>query len=183
MHERDNSSNGESKKTSTMTFRIDENVLNILRSESERNQVTLNSLVNQLLKRYVEWDMYEPKVGLIPIAKPIVVELFSKMSKEDISNMAKKIGKDVVHDIALFMKNKMDLDSFLSWFETRMTSSLTETNHTIQDGYHVYVLKHELGENWSLYHKIVIELLFNEIFNKTVNVTVSNTTIRFRFRA
>jgi hypothetical protein len=97
--------------------------------------------------------------------------------------MAKKIGKDVVHDIALFMKNKMDLDSFLSWFETRMTSSLTETNHTIQDGYHVYVLKHELGENWSLYHKIVIELLFNEIFNKTVNVTVSNTTIRFRFRA
>ncbi|HYF98898.1 MAG TPA: hypothetical protein VD815_02285 [Candidatus Saccharimonadales bacterium] len=173
---------GESKKTATMTFRIDENVLRILRSESDRNQITLNSLVNQLLKRYVEWDMFEPKVGLIPIAKPIVVALFSKMSKEDISSMAKDIGKDVVHDIALFMKNKMDLDSFLSWFESRMASSLTETNHTIQDGYHVYVLKHELGENWSLYHKIVIELMFNEIFNKTVNVTISNTTIRFRFK-
>lgn len=126
--------------------------------------------------------MFEPKVGLIPIAKPIVVTLFNKMSNEDISNMAKEIGKDVVHDIALFMKNKMDLDSFLSWFETRMRSSLTETNHTIQDGYHVYVLKHELGEKWSLYHKIVIELMFNEIFNKTVNVTISSTTIRFRFK-
>ncbi|HEU5120840.1 MAG TPA: hypothetical protein VFT71_07605 [Candidatus Nitrosocosmicus sp.] len=182
MHATDNSSFADSKKTTTMTFRIDENVLKILRSESERNQITLNSLVNQLLKRYVEWDMYAPKVGLIPIAKPIVFQLFSKMSKEDISTMAKEIGKDVVHDIALFMKNKMDLDSFLSWFETRMASSLTETNHTIQDGYHVYVLKHELGENWSLYHKIVIELMFNEIFNKTVNVTVSSTTIRFRFK-
>jgi hypothetical protein len=114
-----------------MTFRIDENVIKILRSESKRNQITLNSLVNQLLKRYVEWDMYQPKVGLVPIAKPIVVELFSKMSKEDISTMAKEIGKDVVHDIALFMKNRMDLDSFLSWFERRMASSLTETNHTI----------------------------------------------------
>lgn len=182
MHDSGNSSYGESKKTATMTFRLDENVLRILRSESEHNQITLNSLVNQLLKRYVEWDMFEPKVGMIPIAKPIVIQLFSKMTKEDISNMATEIGKDVVHDIALFMKNRMDLESFLSWFETRMSSSLTETNHTIQDGYHVYVLKHELGENWSLYHKIVIELMFNEIFNKTVNVTISNTTIRFKFK-
>jgi hypothetical protein len=182
MHDPGSAGFGDSKKTTTMTFRLDENVLKILRNESERNQITLNSLVNQLLKRYVEWDMFEPKVGMIPIAKPIVIQLFSKMTKEDIENMAKQIGKDVVHDIALFMKNRMDLDSFLSWFETRMTSSLTETNHTIQDGYHVYVLKHELGENWSLYHKIVIELMFNEIFNKTVNVTISSTTIRFRFR-
>ena len=42
--------------------------------------------------------------------------------------MAVNISKDVVHDIALFMKNRMDLESFLSWFETRMASSLTETN-------------------------------------------------------
>ena len=34
------------------------------------------------------------------------------MSKEEISNMALNIGKNVVHDIALFMKNRMDLDSF-----------------------------------------------------------------------
>lgn len=182
MYDTYNPNFGESKKTTTMTFRLDENILRVLRSESDRNQITLNSLVNQLLKRYVEWDMFEPKVGLIPIAKPIVVTLFSKMSKEDISSMAKDIGKDVVHDIALFMKNKMDLDSFLSWFETRMESTLTETNHTIQDGCHVYVLKHELGENWSLYHKIVIELIFNEIFNKAVNVTITSTTIRFRFK-
>ncbi|ALI36297.1 hypothetical protein NMY3_02096 [Candidatus Nitrosocosmicus oleophilus] len=183
MHDIGNPSSGESKKTATMTFRIDENVLNVLRTESDRGQITLNSLVNQLLKRYVDWDMFEPKVGMIPIAKPIVVELFKKMSKEEITNMAVNIGKDVVHDIALFMKNRMDLESFLSWFETRMASSLTETNHTLQDGYQVYVLKHELGENWSLYHKIILELMFNEIFNMKVDITISSTTIRFKYRS
>lgn len=182
MHNSDDQNEGRSKKTSTMTFRLDDNVLRILRVESERHQITLNNLVNQLLKRFVEWDMYEPKVGMIPIAKPIVIELFNKMSKEDISKMAINIGKSVVHDIALFMKNRMDLNSFLSWFEVRMKSSLTETNHSIQNGFHVYVLKHELGENWSLYHKIVLELIFNEIFEKAVDVTISNTTIRFKFR-
>ena len=181
MHDPDYLNEGIPKKTSTMTFRIDDNVLRILRSESERHQISLNTFINQLLKRFVEWDMYESKVGLIPIAKPIVIELFSKMSKEDISSMALNVGKNVVHDIALFMKNKMDLDSFLSWFETRMNSSLTETNHSIQNGFHVYVLRHELGENWSLYHKIILQSIFNEIFEKKVDITTSSTTIRFKF--
>jgi hypothetical protein len=182
MHDPDYLNVGIPKKTSTMTFRIDDNVLRILRTESERHQISLNTLINQLLKRFVEWDMYESKVGMIPIAKPIVVELFNKMSKEEISKMALDIGKNAVHDISLFMKNKMDLDSFLSWFETRMNSSLTETNHSIQNGFHVYVLKHELGENWSLYHKIILQSIFNEIFEKTVDIQTSNTTIRFKFR-
>ena len=171
------------KKTTTMTFRLDDNVLKTLRAESERHQISLNTFVNQLLKHFVEWDMYESKVGMIPIAKPIVIELFNKMSKEEISKMALCTGKNAVYDIALFMKNRMDLESFLSWFETRMASSLTETNHTLQDGYQVYVLKHELGENWSLYHKIILELMFNEIFNMTVDVKISSTTIRFKFRS
>jgi hypothetical protein len=182
MHDPDYFNEAIPKKTSTMTFRIDDNVLRILRTESERHQISLNTFINQLLKRFVEWDMYESKVGLIPIAKPIVIELFSKMSKEDISSMALNVGKNVVHDIALFMKNKMDLDSFLSWFETRMNSSLTETNHSIQNGFHVYVLRHELGENWSLYHKIILQSIFNEIFDKKVDITTSSTTIRFKFR-
>jgi hypothetical protein len=53
------------------------------------------------------------------------------------------------------MKNRMYLESFLSWFESRMASSFTETNHTAKVGYPFYVLKHELGENWSLYHRII----------------------------
>ncbi len=181
MHDYGYMNKGKTKKTSTMTFRIDDNVLEILRNESERQHVTLNNFINQLLKHFVEWDMYEPKVGMIPIAKPIVIELFDKMSKEEISDMAFRIGKNVVHDIALFMKNRMDIDSFLSWFETRMKSSLTKINHSVENGFHVYILKHELGENWSLYHKIVLELMFNEVFEKPVDIDITNNTIRFGF--
>jgi hypothetical protein len=33
---------------------------------------------NTILRRYVEWDMYESKVGLISMLKPVVAELFKK---------------------------------------------------------------------------------------------------------
>lgn len=169
------------KKTSTMTFRIDENVLNKLRTESEHRETSLNTFVNQIFKRYVEWDMFESKVGMVPIAKPIIVALFGKMSKEEIVDMANRIGKNVVRDIALFMKGDINLNSFLSWFETRMKASSIEINHNIKNGYHTFIVKHDLGDNWSLYHKTVLELIFADVLDKKIQFDYNAGMISFKF--
>ena len=117
------------RKTVTMTFRIDESIMNKLRNESEQREVSLNTLVNQILKRFVEWGVFENKVGIIPMPKPIVAELFENMSEHEIIDMAKRVGKNVVKDIALFMKHEINVDSFLEWFETRMKVSSLEISH------------------------------------------------------
>ena len=170
-----------SKKTATMTFRIDEDVLNKLRAESEHKETSLNTFVNQIFKRYVEWDMFESKVGMIPIAKPIVIELFGKMKKDEVTDMAIRIGKNVVRDIALFMKGDIDLESFLSWFEVRMKASSIEINHNVKNDTHTIILKHDLGENWSLYHKTVLELIFREVLDKNINFEYNARMISFKF--
>jgi hypothetical protein len=170
-----------SKKSATMTFRIDEDVLNKLRAESEHRETSLNTFVNQIFKRYVEWDMFESKVGMIPIAKPIVVELFGKMKQDEVTDMAVRIGKNVVRDIALFMKGDINLESFLSWLETRMKTSSIEINHNIKNGTHTVILKHELGANWSLYHKTVLELIFREVLDKNINFEYNTAMISFKF--
>jgi len=76
------------KRNITMTFRLDENVIATLRAESERRHISLNTIVNQILRRYVEWDMYESKVGLISMLKPVVAELFKKTNKQEIIDLA-----------------------------------------------------------------------------------------------
>jgi hypothetical protein len=169
------------KKTSTMTFRIDEEVLNKLREESEHRETSLNTLVNQIFKRYVEWDMFESKVGMVPVAKPIIVELFGKMTKDEIIDMANRIGKNVVRDIALFMKGDISLASFLSWFEMRMKASSIEINHNIKNGYHTFIVKHDLGDNWSLYHKTVLDLIFVDVLDKKVQFDYNAGMISFKF--
>lgn len=169
------------KKTSTMTFRIDEDVLNKLRAESEHRETSLNTFVNQIFKRYVEWDMFESQVGMVPIAKPIIVELFGKMSQENIIDMANRIGKNVVRDIALFMKGDISLSSFLSWFEARMKASSIEINHNMKNDYHTFIVKHDLGENWSLYHKTVLELIFSDMLDKKIQFDYNAGMISFKF--
>ena len=54
-----------SRKTTTITLRIDTDVMQNLYNKSRQDDISLNTLFNQVLKRYVEWDMYEGKAEII----------------------------------------------------------------------------------------------------------------------
>jgi len=170
-----------SKKTSTITFRLDDDVLSKLRNESNKRQVSTNTLANQALRRFLEWDIYEPVSGFVMINKPVFIEVFGKMKQDEIISIASRIGKNEVRDIALFMRGKMDLLSFLLWFETRMINSSVQVSHTKDNGFHTYVMKHDIGKNWSIYHKTILELLFQEAFNRKIAVNAEKNTISFQF--
>jgi hypothetical protein len=169
------------RRTVTMTFRIDEHILNLLKSESERKDISLNTLVNHVLKQYVEWDMYAAKGGMLPLAKPVVSALFDKMTPQEVVELASKVGQSAIHDIALFMTSRIDLESFVSWFEMRMKNSSIQLSHKFENGSHSYVIKHELGYNWSLYHKTILQLMFNQIFEKQVKISIYDTALAFQF--
>src|SRR5919109_1719112 len=63
---------GRTKKTRTVTFRIDSRIVDGLQREADNNGVSLNILVNQLLKRYYDWGKYESKLNMMPVPKVIL---------------------------------------------------------------------------------------------------------------
>jgi hypothetical protein len=164
-----------------MTFRLDENLITTLRWESERQHNTLNTMVNQIIQRFVEWDMYESKLGMVSFLRPVAVELLKQMNAQEVIALATGIGKRATNDAALFMKNKMDLDSFLSWLEVGMRNSCVEIKHNIDEGTQTYILKHELGLNYSLFYKTVLESIFNEILRKHIDCSYSDRILSFSF--
>jgi len=171
------------KKSDTISFRLDNVVLEKLRKESEKQGLSLNVLVNQILKRYMEWDVFESKVGMIPVAKPVLDSLFKKLSEKEVIDIAKKVGGEIVKDIATFMKGSMNLESFVSWFETRMNMSGFDMNHDVRNDTHTYIIKHDLGKNWSLYHKTVLEIIFRDVLEKQVSVETDARMITLTFTA
>ncbi len=171
-----------SKKSSTITFRLDENTIKRLRNESGHRQVSTNTLVNQALKQFLDWGMYESSVGFVIINKQVFVHVFGKLSQKEIVDVATRVGKDEVKNMALFMKGRIDIQSFLAWFELRMINSAVQVSHIHEDDdFHRYVMKHELGKNWSVYHKTILELIFEEVFNKKMDVKIDKTMISFEF--
>lgn len=170
------------KKTSTITFRLDENTIKRLRNESGNRQVSTNTLVNQALKQFLDWGMYESTVGFVMINKQVFIHVFGKLSQKEIISVATRVGKDEVKNMAMFMRGKMDIQSFLSWFELRMINSSVQVSHIHEDeNFHRYVMKHELGKNWSVYHKTILELIFEEVFNRKIDVQIDKIMISFEF--
>jgi len=53
--------------------------------ETKNNNTSLNAEINTVLRKYVEWDVLASKVGMIPIAKPVLSEIFQRiMTKEQV---------------------------------------------------------------------------------------------------
>ena len=169
--------------TKTITFRIDGDIIDRLTSEAQRREITLNKFVNQIFRNFLEWDMLQSQAGLIPVAKPVLAEVFKKMDQQEVINLAKQVGKSTMHNIILFMKQKIDIVSFLSWLEIwtkkNSTSGFSRTKENDTD---ICIMKHDLGENWSLYHKTVLEAIFNEIFHRPIDITISGDTLVFKIR-
>jgi len=166
-----------SNETVTVTFRIDKSVLDKIRAEASRHDLSLNSFLNRILKEFTEWDMFMPDAGSIPVAKPVVVQMFQKLTRDEIQNLATKIGKNAIEDMVIFMKGGMDLDSFLKWLELRMKNCSVDINHIVDKNKHTYIMKHDLGENWALYNKTMLETIFKELFERPFDIRLHNNKI------
>jgi predicted DNA-binding ribbon-helix-helix protein len=168
--------------STTITFDLEENTLNELEKKAENDGISLDTLINEILMKHTELDTSESQSRIVSVDKPTVTKIFEKMSREEVVELATHVGKDATTEAILFMKSKIDLDSYLSWLELYMRNSSLEITHNIEGNDHTIIIKHDLGENWSLYQKTIVESIFNEVLRKPVGIImVSKTTLTFKF--
>lgn len=147
-----------------MTFRLNRKTVDVFRNESEKSGISMNALVNQVLCHYIDWDSFEPKVGMIPFPKAVLGKVFAELNSEQIAELASSIGKETAIDMAIFMKGRIDALDFISWIETRMKNSGFEVIHRYDKlkEAHTVTIKHDLGRNWSVYLKTMLESILSE---------------------
>jgi hypothetical protein len=166
------------KKTTTMTFRIESDVIERLKMKAQQDEITLNTLVNRVLRRYIEWGIFvEDRLGIISLARPVAQELFNELDKDQIVRLATEVGKGAIIDLTLFMKGDLNPTLFMEWFLSRMkNSSALVATKSNTNGSKSYVIKHDMGENWSLYHKTVLESIFEEM-QKPIHITATKSAL------
>jgi hypothetical protein len=182
------------KKSQSITFRLESNTIDELQREADQNQVSLNVLVNQALKRYSDWDRYENRIGMMPVPK-VMLTLIDKAVdtakkngikdeiighwKDQLIKQAAEVAFSIMKDAVWFMKKQYNLWVVLGVLQDYMKVSGINAEHRIEGGgKHVIVIKHELGDNWSLFTKELLKLIFDKLAKVRAEVNVTpNTTI------
>ena len=183
----------QSKKTRSVTFRLDSKVIDEIQAEADNREISLNVLVNQILKRYTEWDRYENKIGMMPVPRVILSNLIDKAVsiakssgikdvdryRDEIIRQAAEIAFSLMKDSVLFMKKQYNLWVVLSVLEEYMKVSGIKADHKLEGSRkHVFIIQHELGENWSLFTKELLALIFEKLANVRAEINVTpNTTV------
>lgn len=169
------------KRSITMTLRIDKTIMSDLRNEARKRETSLNSLVNQIFKNFAEWHAFDAKIGMVPLPNVLITDIFKNLRKDEVIDLAYEVGRKEIHDIVLFMKSNVTMESFIEWIQVRMKNSSMQINHIVTQDTHIYTMKHNICLNWSLYHKIILESIFKEIIHKEVEIDISETAFTIRF--
>jgi uncharacterized protein (UPF0216 family) len=183
------------KSTRSITFRLDSKVIDEMQREANQNEISLNVLVNQTLKKYTEWGRYENKIGMMPVPKLMLsslidraIEIAKKTGILNDTNLepyrnqvikeAANTAYDLMKDAVLFMRKDYNLWTVLSVLQEYMKISGIDSDHRIESGRkHVFVIKHELGQNWSLFTKELLTQIFESLAQVRAEIRITpNTT-------
>jgi hypothetical protein len=179
------------KSSRSITFRLDSSIVDELQRDANQNEISLNVLVNKILRMYVEWGRYEHTLGMIPVPQNFFSSLIQETIrlaesngisidpyKEKLIKYSAEIAFYNIKESVILMRKKFDLWSVLSVLQEYMKVSGITADHRIERGKkHIFVIQHELGEYWSLFAKELLNLIFYNLANVRAEIQISQKSI------
>jgi len=168
-----------SKKESTrsITYRLPEKLVSELETESTQRGISQNVLVRQILEKYVQWDRFSSKIGMIPVPKGILEALGGELDGKDIDEII-ALMFPMIKDTVLFIKGGYDLKRCIETLEDYMRASGMNSDHRVDGNLHSFIIQHELGIKWSVFTEQLLTQIFrNFASDKDLKFQTTDSTV------
>lgn len=165
------------EKTRSITYRLPVRLIEEIEAEARNHNISHNVMAKQILEKYIQWDRFAEKIGIIPVPKKILDILGMDMDANDINSII-NIIKPVIKDNVMFMKGGYDLKRCIETLEDYMRASGMKSDHRIEGPIHHFIIQHELGSNWSLFTKQLLQEIFYEFLpDSKMRCQTTETTV------
>ncbi len=149
------------EKTRSVTYRLPVKLLDEIETEAMNQNVSHNVMVKQILEKYIRWDRFTDKIGIIPVPAKILDVLGIDMTPRDINEIINVI-KPVIKDSVLYIKGGYDLEKCIETLEGYIHASGMKSDHRVEGELHHFIIQHELGTNWSIFTEQLLKEIFHE---------------------
>lgn len=166
------------EQTRSISYRLPEHLVNELETEAMQKEISQNVLVKQILEKYVNWDRFADKIGMIPVPKDILKTLGEEMEGDAINKVIDTMIP-LIKDWVMFMKGTYDLKRAIESLEDYMRASGMTSDHRIEGEVHHFIIQHNLGMRWSLFTEMLLKQIFHQFLPNLAikSRTTPNTTI------
>lgn len=177
MNEGDTTGFDKSDKKTTITFAIDNRILNIIRDDAKSHKISVNAKINDILLRHALCYRYSEAGGGI-IFPPAAMELLLNTFEED---MLARLYSSVIDDLvpSMLLENRLALN-LKNWIEYVFKGMLLFggsyqgfSYFKDEEGHVNFVFRHQYGIKWS--H--IISAVYTEFLEKALNIHASSSIL------
>ena len=161
------------EETGTISYRLPSKLLDDLETEAREKNISQNVLVKQILMKYMRWERFAQKMGIIPVPQKILESLGGDMSHQDVLKIIDVLFVSI-KDSVMLMKGGYDLKRTIETLEDYMRSSGMESDHRIEGELHHFIIQHKMGMQWSIFTELLLRRVFTE-FEKENHLTFQTT--------
>jgi len=162
--------------TVTFSSRLYADIFTVLEKEALTKNISINSLVNSILGRYVSLERHAKDIELISLTKRAVTQIFSKMDDETIEQLANEVG-GVVHKELVFLKfDELTFDNLMHVLVINATR-YGSVKYNSKNSKHHLAIHHGVCNEFSKFLALVHEITASQLSIKLVITNTDQNTV------
>jgi len=166
-------------RTVPKSFRIDESATIAVEKEASSQNVSSNTLVNQILKQFSEFDRFARRINTVKLSSSVFRDLLSEVDSEKVIEIAKSAGSSIPQAFASTKSGKVDVESLIDHVRClAVYAHLCEFSEATDDHDHLLTLVHDFGLNWSIFLLHYVNAMFEQI-GVSPKVDMSDRSVTF----
>ena len=139
-------------KTVAKSFRVNERALEALQEEAKRKNISVNTLVNQLLLDYAEFGRFVQRVNVMRLSRQTLSEILKGTPEDELVKAAETAGKGAPEALISTKWGKINSSTVIEFIRDLSSyANLFEYQEKEESGHSTITLMHELGPKWSIF--------------------------------
>ncbi len=139
---------GNGKQSINLSCRIEKEMYNSLVNDADSKGISINSLINSMIKQHLVWDRFAEEMGLIPLTKRTLKKIFKEMDDARIKTIAREVGGTVPQELIYLSYNKFDFANLMKVIEIS-DARFGKVKYNINNSIHSINILHGVSKNFS----------------------------------
>ena len=166
----------------TRTIRLEKDLDETIQRIAEEERVTVNSLVNKTLRKFVDWDVYAEKFGMVALTPNLLVDLMERQTEIEARELGRRAARQSARGAIESIYAEFTLASALGFIRLfGRYGGRYKFEDTVEGRKHVVLIRHGHGLKWSSYYEGIIRGLLEDELGLKVDVQVTPDVCLARF--
>ncbi len=166
-------------KTETSSFRLEKEIFEDFKKHAKDQGLTTNSMINKIMKEYMQWGSKATFVQVIPYPSGIIMALLKKYSEEELRKIARNHAKEHFSENLLLLKNEESVDAYIEMTKNWCNAAGFAYSTKEKNGEIVFTVRHNHGSKFSALLDEIIKTQIEILTKKRAETKVMSNSVSF----